>query len=117
MHNAIKLAAVCAALLPFAAFAGNKANPDAIELAPLPVPVEFKTDIDKPVAFDALTTVVVDCPDAEGAEWLKRHGRTKKRVMRLQRYHDWNPSMRDPYDPQQWDTDVESGTDEGSYVE
>ena len=73
MHNAIKLAAVCAALLPFAAFAGNKANPDAIELAPLPVPVQFKADIDKPVAFDASTTVVVDCPDAEGAEWLKRH--------------------------------------------
>ena len=73
MHNAIKLAVVCAALLPFAAFAGNKANPDAIELAPLPMPVEFKTDIDKPVAFDASTTVVVDCPDAEGAEWLKHH--------------------------------------------
>ena len=73
MHNAIKLAAVCAALLPFAAFAGNKANPDAIELAPLPVPVQFKADIDKPIAFDASTTVAVDCLDAEGAEWLKRH--------------------------------------------
>ena len=29
--------------------AGNKANPDAIELSPLPMPVEFKSDIDSPV--------------------------------------------------------------------
>lgn len=73
MHNAIKFAAVCAALLPFAAFAGNKANPDAIELAPLPMPVQFKADIDKPVDFDASTTVAVDCPDKGAAEWLSRH--------------------------------------------
>lgn len=73
MHNAIKFAAVCTALLPFAAFAGNKANPDAIELAPLPMPVQFKADIDKPVDFDASTTVAVDCPDKGAAEWLSRH--------------------------------------------
>ena len=61
---------------------------------------------------------LINCErDPKYAEWLKRYGRTKKRVMRLQRYHDWNPSMRDPYDPQQWDTDVESGADESSYVE
>ena len=29
--------------------AGNKANPDAIELVPLPKPVEFKSNIDSPV--------------------------------------------------------------------
>ena len=58
-----------------AVFAGNEANPDAIELAPLPMPVEFKSDMDSPVAFDASTTVVVDCPDAKGAEWLAAHFR------------------------------------------
>ena len=31
----------------------NGANPDAIELAPLPVPVSFRSDMDDPVAFDA----------------------------------------------------------------
>ena len=30
-----------------AVFAGNEANPDAIELAPLPLPVEFKSDMDR----------------------------------------------------------------------
>ncbi len=53
--------------------AGNKANPDAIELAPLPMPVEFKRDMDKPVAFDASTTVVVDCPDESAVGWLSSH--------------------------------------------
>ncbi|MBQ1569384.1 MAG: hypothetical protein IIZ70_05765, partial [Kiritimatiellae bacterium] len=55
------------------AFAGNKANPDAIELSPLPVPVAFKCDMDRPVAFDASTTVALECPGAEGAEWLASH--------------------------------------------
>ena len=59
--------------LAFPAFAGNEANPDAIELAPLPLPVEFKSDMDKPVAFDTSATVTVDCPDAEAVTWLKRH--------------------------------------------
>ena len=58
-----------------AVFAGNEANPDAIELAPLPMPVEFKSDMDSPVAFDASTTVALDCPDAKGAEWLAAHFR------------------------------------------
>ena len=40
------LAAVAAMLLaPGTAAAGNAANPDAIELAPLPLPVEFKSDV------------------------------------------------------------------------
>ena len=56
-----------------AASAGNTANPDAIELAPLPLPVEFKGDMDSPVAFDASTAVVVDCPDAAAADWLAAH--------------------------------------------
>ena len=59
--------------LPCLAFAGNEANPDAIELAPLPMPVEFKSDIDNPVPFDASTTVVVECPDEAGAAWLAAH--------------------------------------------
>ena len=48
------------AVLPIVALGGNEANPDAVELAPLPMPVEFKSDMDIPVAFDSTTTVVVD---------------------------------------------------------
>ncbi len=54
------------------AVAGNKANPDAIELKPIPVPITFKSNIDAPVAFDANTKVVVECADAEGTAWLNR---------------------------------------------
>ena len=64
---------LCIAVLGAVAFAGNEANPDAIELAPLPMPVEFKSDMDKPVSFDAATTVTVDCPDAAAANWLSAH--------------------------------------------
>ena len=53
--------------------AGNKANPDAVELAPLPVPMEFTSDMDVPVAFDATATVTVECPDAGAVAWLSRH--------------------------------------------
>ena len=55
------------------ALAGNEANPDAIELAPLPMPVKFTSEMDRPVAFDAATTVVVDCPDAAAVGWLTNH--------------------------------------------
>lgn len=55
------------------AYSGNKANPDAIELAPLPMPVEFKSDIDRPVTFDETTSVKVSCPDAAAVDWLSRH--------------------------------------------
>lgn len=65
--------AVALAVSPFGVFAGNEANPDAIELAPLPMPVEFKSDMDKPVAFDAFTTVTLECPDEEAALWLASH--------------------------------------------
>ena len=57
------------------AFAGNEANPDAIELAPLPVPAEFRIDMDRPVSFDASTTVALECPDDKGTEWLAVHFR------------------------------------------
>ena len=66
-------ASLASILLPLAASAGNAANPDALELAPLPMPVEFKSDMDRPVAFDASTTVVVDCPDEAAAGWLASH--------------------------------------------
>ena len=56
-----------------AAFAGNALNPDALELAPLPMPVQLKADIDSPVPFDARTTVTVECPDATAAAWLAAH--------------------------------------------
>ena len=54
-------------------FAGNAANPDAVELSPIPVPVSFTRDMDRPVAFDATATVVVECPDAGAVDWLARH--------------------------------------------
>ena len=67
------LIAFAAVLARPAALAGNAANPDAIELAPLPMPVEFKSDMDRPVAFDASTTVVVECPDESAVGWLASH--------------------------------------------
>ncbi|MBR1588165.1 MAG: hypothetical protein IJ658_07555, partial [Kiritimatiellae bacterium] len=60
-------------LFALSAVAGNKANPDAVELAPMPVPVEFASDMDKPVAFDATATVTVECPSPDAAPWLARH--------------------------------------------
>ena len=78
MHEAherclASIALSLAVAAPIVAFGGNGANPDAIELAPLPMPVEFKGDMDSPVAFDASTTVAVDCPDAAAAGWLECH--------------------------------------------
>ena len=51
----------------------NTANPTTIELMPLPVPRAFESDMDRPVPFDATTSVAVDCPDTEAAPWLARH--------------------------------------------
>ena len=51
----------------------NITNSNAIELAPLPMPRSFKSDMDAPVPFDATTVVMVDCPDAGAASWLARH--------------------------------------------
>ena len=56
-----------------ASFAGNAVNPDAIELAPLPMPAEFKSDMDSPVPFDRDTVVTVDCPDPSAVQWLASH--------------------------------------------
>ena len=67
MALGIAIGAVCAA------HAGNAANPDAVDMAPLPMPVEFKSDIDSPVPFGAGTTVSVDCPDASAVAWLSGH--------------------------------------------
>ena len=64
----LMLVLVAAAMVAVTAAAGNETNPDAVELAPLPMPVEFKSDMDSPVAFDSTTTVVVDCPDAEAVK-------------------------------------------------
>ena len=41
--------AVAAAAALNSAIAGNDLNPDSLELLPLPAPVEFKSDIDRPV--------------------------------------------------------------------
>ena len=51
----------------------NITNPNAIELAPLPMPRSFESDMDAPVPFDTTTVVMVDCPDAGAAPWLARH--------------------------------------------
>lgn len=61
------------AFFSWLAVAGNRANPDACELAPLPMPVSFSSDMDRPVSFDASTQLVVECPDASGLEWLNAH--------------------------------------------
>ena len=37
------------------------------------MPVEFKSDMDNPVSFDATTTVIVDCPDEAAVSWLQSH--------------------------------------------
>jgi len=68
----ISLASLCAAL-SLAAFGGNAANPDAIEIAPIPAPAELKADVDSPVPFDAQTTVAVECPDEAAVPWLAAH--------------------------------------------
>ena len=56
-----------------ATWAGNVANPDAVELHPIPRPVEMTSDMDRPVAFDKSTTVIVSDEVPGGVEWLKRH--------------------------------------------
>lgn len=71
MNHVVCMTVIFAALM--SAHAGNVANPDAVELAPLPVPVEFSRDMDAPVAFDASASVSVSCPDAEAVAWLSRH--------------------------------------------
>jgi len=60
-------------IVVMAAAAGNAVNPDAVEISPIPVPVEFTSDMDKPVAFDAQAAVTLECADAAGVEWLNRH--------------------------------------------
>lgn len=67
--------------------AGNAANPVTTEVFPLPVPVAFSSDMDRPVPFDAATTVIVDCPDEAAATWVDVHfarvyGKLAPRVMR-----------------------------------
>ena len=48
-------------------------NPDAVELAPIPAPADFESEMDRPVPFDAGTTLLLDCPDSAAAPWLARH--------------------------------------------
>ena len=89
MNNKILFALIAAiALLPSSLDAGNKANPDAIELKPIPLPVEFTSDMDRPVPFDATATVALDCPDAAGAKWLQSHFR--------EWYGDFAPKVAEP---------------------
>ena len=56
-----------------ALFAGNAANPNACELSPIPLPVEFKSDMDRPLDFGPKTVVTVECPDGAGVKWLGDH--------------------------------------------
>lgn len=58
---------------PFPAFAENSLNPDAVRMAPLPLPIEFASDMDSPVDFDGATSVLLDCPDEAGVSWLQEH--------------------------------------------
>ena len=68
-----RLVSLFTATLALSVLAGNAVNPDAIELAPIPLPVEFASDMDRPVAFDAKTAITLECADAAGLEWLNRH--------------------------------------------
>ena len=55
------------------ASAGNAVNRATVDLCPIPKPVEFSCDMDRPLAFDATAKVVVECPDAAAAGWLDAH--------------------------------------------
>lgn len=68
-----KICVLLSAFIAAAAFGGNKANPDAIEFLPLPRPVSFAGDMDKPVAFDSAVTVTLECSDDAAAKWLGEH--------------------------------------------
>ena len=70
--NAIILT-LAVAELSQAAFGGNAVNPDAIELAPLPMPVEFKSDMDSPVPFDRDTVVTVAGKCCESGDLIQEH--------------------------------------------
>ena len=63
-----------AVLLPCRA--GNVANPDAVELKPLPVPVAFESDMDHPIRFDASLRIRLSVADSgarkASADWLAR---------------------------------------------
>lgn len=54
-------------------FAGNKINPDAIDLSPLPMPKECKINMEEVIDFDESTIVAVDCEEEAGVEWLGSH--------------------------------------------
>ena len=53
--------------------AGNGVNRATVDLSPIPMPVEYSCDMDRPVAFDATAKVVVECPDPAAAGWLDAH--------------------------------------------
>ena len=48
-------------------------NAATVDLVPIPRPVKFKGDMNRPVEFDATAKVVVECPDAAAAGWLDAH--------------------------------------------
>jgi hypothetical protein len=67
------LLAGCVGCLSLPGISGNAANPNAVELMPIPVPISFSADMDAPVSFDAATTVCVECPDKTAVAWLRTH--------------------------------------------
>ena len=75
MNKFYSFALLTVLALAVSGMAGNAANPDAIELEPMPRPVEMSSDMDAPVPFDEKTTVTVDCPDAAATAWLASHFR------------------------------------------
>ena len=75
MKNKILLAGV-ATLVFFAAFAGSAANPDAIELTPIPRPRVFESDMDHPVALKRVVVAVgTETEPGTAKQWLKTHFR------------------------------------------
>jgi len=80
--------------------AGNAANPNACELSPIPLPLEFGSDMDRPLAFGAATTVTLACPDAAGANlcWLPElRPQQIERAIRLAAMFKFNYVVIEPW--------------------
>lgn len=64
---------VVVAVVGASVVAGNSVNTETVEMTPIPRPVEYAADMDKPVPFDSSTVVTVDCPDMDAVRWLDAH--------------------------------------------
>ena len=68
-----KLIMILFAGLTASVIAGNAVNKQTVDFSPIPKPVEFASDMDRPVKVDATTTVTLECSDKEALKWLSTH--------------------------------------------